>query len=560
MEAARRLAGIGGASERRLRSSRLASDADAATQLAAASALAGRPQGALAALLIALQRRPSDGLAVMNAGALLLTLERPGEALAFFERARALGGPPSLGLGVSFAAALAANRAAALLALGRFEQAEQAARAAVRASPYLVEGRETLATALLCQRKERQWACEFRASQRRPLSRGEEQVACAAAARRTSPYDLGDVTVGRPLELPKLAYPSRLEQARSFFEFYEAISRDLRATAAARFAISRSLEPKIGAYLARVNPATRRRTLSLRSAFVPEAFDPFKTQRLGIDRLRLEANLELDDLRQRLDDAFKACSGPDFKRCFQQRCLSASRRTFASWLRQTAVFERAFRAYWRALSTRKTGVLANLAPKTPLARASVAELEGQMLDAWNTLVNQLVHGTGAFAQVPCIAELQVPEAPPPPGVPPAVKPNPCPPALSALSWSGQLALREGGPSLGLKVNCSEVEVEVSQTVLPLLSGFGKASHSLRDGTTTLLVGAKAGKYGASFESGLYVSFDRRGSVADVGWKFGPKLEPSAAGGKLKLFDDTVKLSFVKSAAPASLSALPQFGG
>ena len=141
-----------------------------------------------------------------------------------------------------------------------------------------------------------------------------------------------------------------------------------------------------------------------------------------------------------------------------------------------------------------------------------------------------------------------------------MKPSPCPPALSALSWSGELDLGQGGPSLGVEVNCSEVEVEVGQTVLPLPSGFAKASRSLQDGTTTLMVGAKAGKYGAGFESGLYVSFDRRGSVADVGWKFGPKFEPSAAGGKLKLFDDTVKLSFIKSGAPASLSALPEFGG
>jgi tetratricopeptide (TPR) repeat protein len=551
---------VGGAAARRLRASRLAADADAATQLAAASALAGRPAGALAALLIALQRRPNDGLTVMNGGAVLLTLERPGEALAFFERARALGGPASLGLGVSFAAALAANRAAALLALGGYEQAEQAARAAVRASPYLVEARETLATALLCQRKERQWACEFRAAQRRPLSRGEEQVACAAAARRRSPYDLGDFTVGRPLELPKLAYPSRFEQAKAYLELYAPILRDLGAAATERYKISQSLQPKIRAYLARVNPATRRRTLSLLFAFTPEALDPFKTQLLELDRLRREAHLELDDLRQRLDAAFKACSGPDFKRCFRQRCLSASRRTFAAWRRQTAAFEGAFRAYWRALSTQKTGAVANLAPSTPLARSLVVKLEAETLTAWSTLVQHLVEGTGGFAGVPCIAELEEPEAPPAPAEPPAVKASPCPPALGALSWSGQLALREGGPSLGLKVNCSEVEVEVSQSVLPLLSGFAKASRSLRDGTTTLLVGAKAGKYGASFESGLYVSFDRRGSVADVGWKLGPKLEPSGKFGKLKLFGDTVKLSFVKSGAPASLSALPTFGG
>lgn len=556
LQAARKLAGVGGAAERRLRASRFATDADGAAQLAAASALAGRPAGALAALLIALERRPSDGLTVMNAGALLLTLERPGEALAFFERARALGGPASLGLGVSFAAALAANRAAALLALGRYAQAEQAARAAVAASPYLVEARETLATALLCQGKERQWACELRAAQRRPLSRGEERVACAAAARRTSPYDLGDVTVGRPLELPKLAYPSRPEQGKAYNEANRALETRIHALIDRAHKRFFALEPKMKASVVRANPATRRRTANLIFAF---RSDPFKAQFAEAERLLFDAREELGGaFLNRLTDMLRECQG--YLACFQPRCTSFTRSRFAAWYQKTKTAERATRAYWRAVSTWRTGVLANVADPT-VARALAAELEGHRLVLWGLLVSHLAVGAaGAAAGAGACPLAHEPGAPPVPEELSAVRPSPCPPALGALSWTGQLALREGGPSLALEVNCSEVAVEVGQTVLPLLSGFAKASHSPRDGTTTLLVGAKAGKYGVSFESGLYLSFDRRGSVTDVGWKFGPKLQPSAAGGKLKLFDDTIKLSFVKSGAPASLSALPQFGG
>lgn len=105
---------------------------------------------------------------------------------------------------------------------------------------------------------------------------------------------------------------------------------------------------------------------------------------------------------------------------------------------------------------------------------------------------------------------------------------------------------EAGEGVGwsVKSSCTSVDVEANTTVLPFLSGFTSASFSKDGSGLTMLGGVKASGGGASFESALYLTYDKDGHVTDFGWEVGPGFEPSYKGVSLDVGSDLIRISFM----------------
>lgn len=126
-----------------------------------------------------------------------------------------------------------------------------------------------------------------------------------------------------------------------------------------------------------------------------------------------------------------------------------------------------------------------------------------------------------------------------------VDPGVCDPARTASHVSFSLEGEAGeGVGWSIKSSCTSVDVEANTSVLPFLSGFTSASFAKDGAGLTMLGGVKASGGGASFESALYLTFDKDGHVTDFGWEVGPGFEPSFKGVSLDVGSDLIRISFM----------------
>lgn len=137
----------------------------------AAALLQKRPMAALAALLRARELAPKDPLHLVNLAGLCNKMQLPRHALALLDAAEAMKTPFDPGFGMDGRAVILANRGHALIAVGRFADAETALRAAMDIDPMMGEARANLALAL--------W------NQNDPMKK-EEAVLFARVARKRS--------------------------------------------------------------------------------------------------------------------------------------------------------------------------------------------------------------------------------------------------------------------------------------------------------------------------------------------------------------------------------------
>ncbi len=554
---ANRLVGSTGSRYKRLSRHPLARTSLGGQRLAAGAAISGSPKGALAALLAARVRKPSDPLLLIDAAAMLLQLNRPAEALAFLDRARTLKPRRLAAHSLSTTTVLLANRAAALVALQRHREAAVDARRTIRASPWIVEARETLAMALLCQGKDTEALCEFRAALKRPLEQGEERLTCVGV-RAARDEDYGDLTVGKDGVFPPIGYPALAEKAQTYPEYYGRLYAAISAKSAARTARAQQLQGLEAAWRLKASPAEIQRSADLRNAIsaVPVAADA--TAALETARtLQTQINDLVTEDTERARLAVLACGGAaNPTQCVFDRCNPVVLQNHSVWLNRQTQLEATLRNQWRISHRRMDALLQNIAD--PVQNELAAQFMDTIGDSWWHLIIDgatPMAGTETLLTDVCV----MPQIAPPAetaAAPETVKPNPCPPAVSGLKLSGDLGKAEMGPrapgesiSFGWEVNCSEVEVSGDWSPLPLLTGFGKLSQNFRDGSATFVMGSKAGGFGLEFTSELYVSVGRDGSIRDAGWRVGPK-GPFGAS-------DIVDIPIIASAAPSS--ALPVFG-
>ncbi len=549
---ANQLVGSKGARYAKLKRSRFVRTSLGGQRLAAAAGLKGSPKGALAALLAARANHPGDPLLLIDAAAMLLTLDRPSEALAFLDQARRLPARRLASHSLSSTTVLLANRAAALVALRRFRAAAVDARTALRASPWLVEARETLGVALLCQNKESEAACEFRAAMKRPLERSEERLSCVGV-RADRDGDFGDLTVGKDGVFPPIGYPALPEKARGYPEYYGRLNEATNAKFTARSARAPTLVALDSAWRLKASPAESQRSADLRNAISAVPASPTAKAELAkaqslLDEITALAVADGESARTAVID----CVGNPDPNCVYDRCHPTFVQNHPVWLNRQTQLEATLRESWRVSHRRMDALLQNISD--PVQNEIAAQFIDEIGDTmWGLIIDGAVPmvGTEFLAEMVCV--IPQPEPPTnPTAAPDTINPNPCPPALQGLKVSGSLGEAEIAPGspvgFGWEVNCSEVEVSGDWGPLPLLTGFGKLSSNFRDGSATFVMGSKAGAFGLEFTSELYLSVGRDGSIRDAGWRAGPK----APLGK----SDIVDIPIIKSAAPPG--ALPTF--
>ena len=259
---ARALVSIGGGARglRTLAAVRFTGNPDRAESTAAGFVAASAPAGALAALLDAQPHAPRDATILVNASALLSALGRPGDALAFVDRANQIAGLRGQPFGVPERAIALNNRGLALLGLGRYSAAAGALGSAVRlAGPVLSEAGVNLAQALNCQHKR---PAAFRALLAGSYRRRYDLVV-SPPIEAPSAGELGLTASGAPNALPKLTYPPTPADAAGANEVFQALDQRDGQQEASLVSQITTLSARLNAELQHASPITQRRTGNL---------------------------------------------------------------------------------------------------------------------------------------------------------------------------------------------------------------------------------------------------------------------------------------------------------
>ena len=558
LASAQKVAGLNGARGRKLRASALFKTTIGAERLAAAGLLGKADKGALAALLVAAVRSPRDPLPLIDAAALLIDAKKPNEALALLAQARKLPQRKLRQFGLSTVGILETNRAAAYFRTGQYALAVSAGRRALRSSTWLVEARENVGMALLCQGKEQEAACEFRAAMKRPLEPGEERLTCVGA-RAATPGDFG-YSVATPGVYPAIGYPALPSKADGYVAYYDRLNSESHARLTAADAEYDRLVLKLQTPDSDRLPASRSRAsdLVIEMLKVP-ARASFVTQRERGEQIVRDISQLAADTAVELDRVRAQCAPSE--QCFHDRCQTVLQQSHPVFLNRQTELEAVMRAWWRDLHAEMEGYAQAIGSEDENAMA-VTQIDAQGLMGWNVIIGGAVawNGVPASLKAACLDPLPSPpvdETVAPDGTPR----NPCPPSLSQLKakfdiGSGKV---EGGPlqgasyKAGISVNCSEVTVstDASWSPMALLSGFGKMAYTQggQGGKLTIGIGSKAGVGPVGFESGLQLTLTSHngGTNVDLAWRTGP-----SAGSK----SDVQDISIYKSVAPPQ--ALPSF--
>lgn len=524
--------------------------AQGSQRLAAAALSQGSPGLALAALLRAHELEPAIGSHLLNAAALAVSLGRPNEALALLDAAgaRSFRGAP---MGVPPTAVAALVRGHALLLTGRREAAVDWLRSARATAPLLTEADAALAVVAACDGDEasaRRFIRRSRVRSDRPLAPADEPV-------RTEPHI--DIAHGRPTPLRELRLPVSPRDAVGFRPIYAGLLDDLSregiATNEERGRVRTRLTE--ADRTGRTSPAEQERREALldlanislsEDAEAAGLADVLSTAATAVDDERLGFLTVYARVSQ---EAAEACArAEDWAYCYESelgsRCRPAIASAHDAWLHRMGDLRTAGDAWIRYASGLLSAYAANLIDDDA-HRYAMLGIESLEQGAYARLL-EAAHDWSALAGGVDPACLEPAPMPPPESVtsgPPGARGEKCPPGLRSFDLVLPL------DSVTLKGNCEKVSTELSATVLPLVAAFVELTYDNRAGTVTLVAGGKAGqKLGGvvepGFKSGLYVTFDRDGSVKDVGWRVGPSVTTGLGGFEASAYNDEMDLSFL----------------
>ena len=476
----------------------------------------------------------------------MLNLNRPAEALAFLDRARKLKPRRLASHGLSTTAVLRADRAAALVALQKPTLAVADARAALRSSPWLVEARETLATALLCANRASEALCEFRAAMKRPLEPGEERLACVGVRKTPTDADMGDLSTGKDGVFPPIGYQAADKGGE--LPAVPVMDAALSTKSNARTARAQALAPLHMRFFATKEPAEVLRTTDLRNAINRLATAPATTAALAhAQALQAQIDALAQDDLAKTTEAEIQCMGSVDPNCVRSKCRPVVLQNHAVFMNRQTQLEASMRGLWKSTHRRMDALRQNIG--NPVEN----ELAGIDIDTigdgwWAAIIDGARPMAATETSLKPLCLTPIVEAPADDvAAPDTQKPNPCPPALEKLSVGGDLGkglIEEALPGekvgFGWSINCSEVEVSGSWSPLPLLSGFGKLSQSFRDGSATLVLGSKGkGPFGLEFTSEVHITVSRDGAIQDAGWRVARKGRSARATSSTSEFVNSV---------------------
>lgn len=486
------------------------STAEKAQAFAMAAMADRRPDGALAALLMAYEHDPASKLVLVNAAGMLASLGMPNEALAFLDAAAALPGDYGNPLGIPGEQLAENNRAFALLELGQYSQAEAVLLPLVEVNTQLAEARSNLSKALLCQDKNQGAARFYRLGERRMLWDAVIDGPETEGMRIPVEHIL-DRSAGKLFELPNvyiLGNPQGAGAASSHYDdlFDQQIARErTRQALIEANSAARNARPLPG-------PLTFSRfanvmITAMRSEYEPDVQALYE-QAVAIDNQMLgledQQDIEFGELFELYPDveAFKAA------------CQSTVTSHLSQWLQVYYEFEDALAAYAQAKYAAMTGVASNLADDLNHEYVSLLiedsielEIEWQITTLWRGASTTYVHWEACQAALP-------PE-------PAGVSADPifewslaCPPSTNAGKF--QVTLLD---VLAIKANCEQLEVELAGTAG--LTPFAQVTVDFKNKKTTIFAGAKIqsppGMIKAAAQEGFFISVGERG-ISDGGIK------------------------------------------
>jgi tetratricopeptide (TPR) repeat protein len=495
----------------------------AAAETAAVEAVAVKePGAALAALLRAHDLEPKEPRYLVGAAAILTSLDHPAEALALIQGADNLTPTRSAPFGINVQALALNAKGAALLALGRFDDAEHYLRAALEIEPLLAEARVNLSIALNCKQKPD--ALRFlRAGLRRSTTIAPDGTLSVPPVE-----DQIDVTHGLQATTPTIPIPATFMQMKDAKAFYAGFRDANNARTDALHSRTRELSSLPSGSSSSL--LTNQRILGL------EQFAYFSRADLKAAQDHALAVHEdtwgkvyrlVEDLRKQSFDwshaATVACSGiytePQHSQCetrvYNENCTGPSERGHQSvvdWIREE---EKAERDYIDQFYPWETAIWSNIS--NPLVQEywliqSKLRVETYWSEPFQTLDYWALHARNercGKAETGNTAALDAPQTP---------VPEPCPPSVRGVKLAWKLE------AVSLEVNCEKVSVEASATVYGWFGVFGQLDWSPRSGKTTVFAGPKVGakipgtSIGASFKDGLYVQFGKDGYVGDFGFR------------------------------------------
>jgi tetratricopeptide (TPR) repeat protein len=496
--------------------------AAAAESAAVQAVVVKEPGAALAALLRAHDLEPNEPRYLVGAAAILTSLDHPSEALALLQGADRLAPTKSAPFGINVQALALNAKGSALLALGRFDDAERYLRAALEIEPLLAEAKLNLAIALNCKQKPVDAVRFLRVGLHRQATLNPD-----GSVALPNLLDQLDMTHGTQLTLPTIPLPGSFREAQGSASFYKAMGDAYGERIRARSQRDTELLQESHAHPDSL--LTQRRALDIAIAAWPPQFQSEEQTVLKFgDGIHGKVMQMTEDLqKQRVEwsrAASLACNSiytePQRTNCmnrvYDEHCqtpLEQAHQQFVDLVRQQ---EKADREYLERYYSYATAVLANISNPVTQGRwliTAETKVDGIYqepffsINWWVSFAKneQCGHATPA----PYTAAMESPGTP---------HPEPCPPSVRGVKLAVKLE------AVSLEVNCEKVSVEASATVQGWFGVFGQLDWSPRSGKMTVFAGPKASakipgtSIGASFKDGLYLQVGRDGYVADFGFR------------------------------------------
>ena len=471
---------------------------------AATAAAAGRPYGALDALLRAHSLAPRDPVPLTGAAPFLVNAKLPNEALALLGRAAHLKQPKKSPFGISGKALLENNRGFAELALGKWKPATSSLKKASRLSPYLAEAKTNLAQAELCMNKDAKATKMVFLGARRSPSLGKGLFGDTEGGMVGDPSTAGvDVSHGVKPKLPVYRFPANHEQGYYMRPLVNQMVIDANNQDIAYYGQQSAINSRLAPRYSTMPPVKRRR---LR----------------GLIAVAGQPGPAAQDLNQQATDAERTLS--DFEAIHLGQGADCSSR--GPWLTLLNRYDKLERAYLKEAYFESTGVAANIADRDAHDLATLQAKEVMQTGLAGILQHDLEltildsRCTDAQSATDPVADATDQR----PGSPR------CPTGLGAPGIGG---LQVTFPFGQFTVDCENVAFELDSG--GFIGLFGNVSHNFRNGSTTIFAGprGKANPSGwgpnATFKDGLDLTADSSGNFTDVGARVETGAEITAGG-------------------------------
>ncbi len=534
-----------------------------AQDVAASAVIGGSPAAALAVELLAHQKDPRDPAPLVSAAALLTRLGMPNEALALLDAAAPLAAKRPGPMGIPETAIALNNRSYALLALHRWQEAENSLLAAAAQAPQLSEAYTNLSQAFECTGQPEKAVRFFTMGARQdgymlqdwepPIGDPFEQFDQPPGA---EVFDLG---AGTDVPLPTIVYPSAPEQAVAMNASYNRAQRDGLTQLMVLNAAAKSLLQPTARLERQLNPVTTQRAHDILNALATARdqpglhalyapIDPLFQQQIGQLQLSYWGGTVLKwNYSGQLPDAWRS------------QCIAKTSEMHARWLGLAQALDAAVGKYWKAYARYATGLAANLS--IPLYRQTAQNMIKQ--EAWYLYYGVLVGGLQSWTQNEftwrdqCTGPAQAPNpalAPPPAAPDPAIEP--CPNGILEHSKAGIKIpdMGHGIPTYGIsiKINCEKLSITKEAKINDFVKAFVTGEGNFRQGKLTVVGGLKVGintpggiEVGPAFKEGFYITIDHSG-VKDFGVKL--DLQGSVTVDSVATWEtsDSVSISLVGS--------------